>query len=47
MTSKSSTMCRALPNCRLTVLDHCGHVPPIEQPDAFAKLVLDFLGGAA
>jgi pimeloyl-ACP methyl ester carboxylesterase len=35
---------RALPNAKLTVLDACGHVPPIEQPDAFARLVLDFLG---
>ena len=37
---------RALPNAQLTVLDKCGHVPPIEQPDAFARLVLDFLGAA-
>jgi pimeloyl-ACP methyl ester carboxylesterase len=38
---------RALQNARLTVLDRCGHVPPIEQPDVFARLVLDHLGGAA
>jgi pimeloyl-ACP methyl ester carboxylesterase len=38
---------RALPNAKLTVLDRCGHLPPIEQPDAFAKLVLDFLGAKA
>ena len=38
---------RALPNARLTVLDRCGHVPPIEQPDVFARLVLEHLGGAA
>jgi pimeloyl-ACP methyl ester carboxylesterase len=25
------------------VLDRCGHLPPIERPDEFAKLVLDFL----
>ena len=35
---------RALPNARLTVLETCGHLPPIEQPDVFARLVLDFLG---
>lgn len=35
---------RALPNARLTVLEKCGHLPPIEQPDVFARLVLDFLG---
>jgi pimeloyl-ACP methyl ester carboxylesterase len=38
---------RALPNAKLTVLEQCGHLPPIEQPDAFAKLVLDFLGAKA
>ncbi len=36
---------RGLPNSTLTVLERCGHLPPIEQPDAFARLVLDFLGG--
>ena len=36
---------RLLPNARLTVLEKCSHLPPIEQPDAFARLVLDFLGG--
>jgi pimeloyl-ACP methyl ester carboxylesterase len=29
------------------VLEKCGHLPPIEQPDAFARLVLDFLGAKA
>jgi len=38
---------RALPNATLTVLEQCGHLPPIEQPDAFARLVLDFLGATA
>jgi pimeloyl-ACP methyl ester carboxylesterase len=36
---------RLLPSARLSVLDKCGHLPPIEQPDVFARLVLDFLGG--
>jgi pimeloyl-ACP methyl ester carboxylesterase len=36
---------RLLPNARLTVLDKCGHLPPIEHPDAFAQLVIDFLEG--
>jgi pimeloyl-ACP methyl ester carboxylesterase len=36
---------RLLPNAALTVLERCGHLPPIEQPDAFARLVTDFLGG--
>src|SRR5512145_1573555 len=34
---------KLLPDARLAVLDKCGHLPPIEQPDAFARLVLDFL----
>src|SRR2546425_1426665 len=34
---------RLLPSATLTVLEKCGHLPPIEQPDAFARLVLDFL----
>jgi pimeloyl-ACP methyl ester carboxylesterase len=38
---------RALPDARVTVLERCGHLPPIEQPDVFARLVLDFLGAAA
>jgi pimeloyl-ACP methyl ester carboxylesterase len=38
---------RGLPNATLTVLEKCGHLPPIEQPDAFARLVLDFLGAKA
>jgi pimeloyl-ACP methyl ester carboxylesterase len=35
---------RLLPAATLAVLERCGHLPPIEQPDAFARLVLDFLG---
>lgn len=37
---------RLLPAARLHVLERCGHVPPVEQPDAFARLVLEFLGGS-
>jgi pimeloyl-ACP methyl ester carboxylesterase len=32
-----------IPGARLLMLDHCGHLPPLEQPERFAKLVLDFL----
>jgi pimeloyl-ACP methyl ester carboxylesterase len=38
---------RGLPNSTLTMLERCGHLPPIEQPDVFARLVLDFLGGGS
>jgi pimeloyl-ACP methyl ester carboxylesterase len=34
---------RLLPNATLSVLERCGHLPPIEQPDAVARLVIDFL----
>jgi len=36
---------RALPHATLSVLERCGHLPPIEHPDAFARLVIEFLGG--
>jgi pimeloyl-ACP methyl ester carboxylesterase len=32
-----------IPGARLLMLDGCGHLPPLEQPERFAKLVLDFL----
>lgn len=35
---------RLLPDARLHVFEQCGHLPPMEKPAAFAKLVLDFLG---
>jgi pimeloyl-ACP methyl ester carboxylesterase len=37
---------RLLLHATLRVLERCGHMPPIEQPDEFARLVLDFLGRA-
>jgi pimeloyl-ACP methyl ester carboxylesterase len=37
---------RLLPNATLRVLERCGHLPPIEQPDVYARLVGDFLGGS-
>jgi pimeloyl-ACP methyl ester carboxylesterase len=38
---------RALGHAKVAVLERCGHLPPVEQPDAFARLVLDFLGATA
>jgi pimeloyl-ACP methyl ester carboxylesterase len=32
-----------LPDSRLMVFNHCGHWVPIERPDEFCRLVLDFL----
>ena len=42
--SQKKMWSQALPNATLTVLDKCGHLPPIERPDQFARLVVDFLG---
>ena len=35
-----------LPRARLAVLERCGHLPPIEQPDEFARLVIEFLNAS-
>jgi len=34
---------RAIPGATAKVLDRAGHVPEMEQPEAFAEVVLDFL----
>jgi len=34
---------RALPDCKLALIDHAGHLPFEETPDEFNRLVLDFL----
>ena len=34
-----------IPGARLVVIDRCGHLPPIEQPERFADVVLAFLEG--
>lgn len=33
-----------LPNARLEILEGAGHLPPLETPDAFRRLLLSFLG---
>jgi pimeloyl-ACP methyl ester carboxylesterase len=35
----------AIPRSRLAVIEHCGHMPEMEQPAEFARLVGDFLAG--
>jgi pimeloyl-ACP methyl ester carboxylesterase len=35
---------RLLPDARTLTIPAAGHVPHLEQPDAFASVVLDFLG---
>ncbi len=38
---------RALPNASRTVISGAGHLAPLEQPDAFRDLLLDFLSSTA
>ena len=38
---------KLLPRARLTVFDRCGHLPPIERPDEYATLIVDFMGKAS
>src|SRR5712691_8277732 len=35
----------ALPHARLDVLDRCGHLPMVEKPETFHRLLYDFLVG--
>jgi pimeloyl-ACP methyl ester carboxylesterase len=37
-------LAEALPNTRHAVIDDAGHLAPLETPDAFRELVLDYLG---
>ena len=34
---------RLLPSAQVTYIDQCGHDPTIEQPDEFARVVVEFL----
>ncbi len=33
-----------IPGSTMRILDRCGHLPPIEQPDEMARILLDLLG---
>jgi pimeloyl-ACP methyl ester carboxylesterase len=35
----------ALPRARLDVIDRCGHLPMVEKPETFHRLLYDFLVG--
>jgi len=36
---------RGIAGSTLTLIEHCGHLPPLEQPERFADVVLKFLAG--
>ncbi len=44
--ASSEALVAALPDARVTVLDQCGHVPYVEQPEALFAAVLPFLAAA-
>jgi pimeloyl-ACP methyl ester carboxylesterase len=37
---------RTIAGARKVLIDNCGHMPQLERPDEFNRLVRDFLGGA-
>jgi pimeloyl-ACP methyl ester carboxylesterase len=41
--SGSRRLTQAVPHARLAVLENCGHIPMLEQPEQFNRLVADFL----
>ena len=43
---RARAIAAAIPGARLQLIEQCGHVPSLEQPEAFARVVNDFLGDA-
>jgi 4,5:9,10-diseco-3-hydroxy-5,9,17-trioxoandrosta-1(10),2-diene-4-oate hydrolase len=41
--SGATRIAEAVPNCRVTILSHCGHWVMVEHVDVFNRLTLDFL----
>jgi pimeloyl-ACP methyl ester carboxylesterase len=35
---------RLIPGSRVEIVDHCGHIPQLEQPEQTMSLVTTFLG---
>jgi pimeloyl-ACP methyl ester carboxylesterase len=37
---------QAIPGSRLVIIEHCGHAPQVEKPQAFLDAVVPFLTAA-
>lgn len=45
-TSGTPFVAALIPDSRLIWIDHCGHLPMIEQPEEYNRVVCEFLNGA-
>ena len=43
--SVKKRLAEGIPNCQMVVIPHSGHATPVDQPETFNKLVLEFLLG--
>lgn len=46
LAAQGEAWCKGIPGARQVTLPDVGHLAELEQPDAFATLVGDFLAGA-
>lgn len=44
---EAETMAKAIPYSQLHLIDHAGHLPNLEQPDEFNRILADFLTAKA
>jgi pimeloyl-ACP methyl ester carboxylesterase len=42
-TAGSPVLAQLIPNCRLTWIERCGHLPMIERPDVYHRVLREFL----
>jgi pimeloyl-ACP methyl ester carboxylesterase len=40
----AGALAQQLPHARLMVIPRAGHLAPLEQPESFRQIVLDYLG---
>lgn len=41
--AEAEAMCALVPHARLVVIEEAGHLPGVEQPEAFNRALLEFL----